>query len=1410
MKKHHFLLLLAWVLTVNLNAQTQLKKWILGDNNSVFDMSNPQPVLYGTLGAGNKPILKNSMHDNKGRLLFYVGDWKIYDGFGNVICDIDCIPGGTACHNADINPEYPIVPCIEDNNSCRKRYYVFYTNTDYLARNVKLFAKIVTVDNNEGKVTAVDVKDASGNRRILDYSATYANFPGVNWQATGLAVSQVKQTFFNDGPNDFVYNRYLYWIAGEVRKITITKVDDANDGISTSQTIFSIYQNPVFKFNTFEADLSHDGQKLVWSSSLENVSQHDYYYLELDNKGDWDNVTNEVFSVVTKIADNGIGLRGVEFTPDGSELVVSTGGISSPVTGSWSHGIYHKPLIPLSSPFQFVSNSQEHGTSQLELAQNGLIYAASPTYTYLGYAGVELNTFTFPHGIVNSGFTTTAQSFLLLYCLPDQIDGEDYNSTLIDFYDLGSYTFPGINNATNTIVINSSNTWPYFHHLGSRIKVTGTLSFVFPNIPGPPAPRTTWVLDRLDFSMAKGSKIIIGDNMDVQLISCSFQSADCAEMWEGIEVQGTGTLTVFGSSTVFKQSEILDAKTAISVSGGNALLSVSNTVFNRNGTHIRIMDYKHRNASGIDIKLNQFLHTQPLRIFQNGVQFPTANIFGTTGIELGGTYIDPDATLFLSGNTFEGGTYGILSYGIPFQMSTSGGSTSSNFFRNFSNSNSVCIKVDMLYRTPAIDIEDAYFTDINQAAYITGRANINFKRNRVTRSVKHAVEIYANRGRTITLTNNTFIDFARSAVLLNSNAGSAGSIATDILIADNDFSIVNLPPTPDMDKPTGITVMEPSLITSQKTFRSIRITNNTMNNVAFGIKTTAINGLQLMDKPYNDDYSIFPILRNDINDLDNNNIRVYATFTTPVPANSDYNTGIQLNNSRGLVAVDNILNSNQFTQWRSSGIFSDNTSQTLFFRNNIQTAGRGIGAAYYAMGNDIKCNMFTRAVNGISLQDYKMRLPWLIHGEKLTDSRDNNYVRTTKENIELYLYRVPSTAINIQDHIDANQWLMNTSPSMLIEPTPACSPFINCIRQFGAPDHCGFGWSGLGNGDKLVYDVPPSDPSGDDLYDWQLKYEYERQQKEKGLVYNGLLSSLIDVEHYISEGNNADALQLLNGMLATNVYESNYIQLFTILVNARLEGERLLNEQEIAVYMSIAAQNTYEAGPVVYLARAILWQQEGLNYVDMVDRNSGNIGIQLDGEECMGQIPEGFNVQLMREDGYVYNPDEVPLSLDENGYVFIPNNIVATFPQNQYYTFILDNGNYPSPEFQTLADWMDNDNNTIFLCNNGLLGNAKNSQESNDHGKQPGSSQQAIQKAEALSKIDVFPNPAKDFVTVILPSQGEYTITVYDVMGKNVYAQKHSQKATLSTDNYNTGIYLIKITDSNGTLLTSKKVMIRQ
>ncbi|WP_435263098.1 T9SS type A sorting domain-containing protein [Tenacibaculum sp. nBUS_03] len=83
----------------------------------------------------------------------------------------------------------------------------------------------------------------------------------------------------------------------------------------------------------------------------------------------------------------------------------------------------------------------------------------------------------------------------------------------------------------------------------------------------------------------------------------------------------------------------------------------------------------------------------------------------------------------------------------------------------------------------------------------------------------------------------------------------------------------------------------------------------------------------------------------------------------------------------------------------------------------------------------------------------------------------------------------------------------------------------------------------------------------------------------------------------------------------------------------------------------------------------------------------------------------------------------------------------------------------------------------------------------------------------SLDVLTLFPNPAKDFVTISLKSSltNKVSIEVFTLQGKRVIYKKEisfiNKKTTLNTSELVTGIYLITITDENNNKATKKMII---
>ena len=71
--------------------------------------------------------------------------------------------------------------------------------------------------------------------------------------------------------------------------------------------------------------------------------------------------------------------------------------------------------------------------------------------------------------------------------------------------------------------------------------------------------------------------------------------------------------------------------------------------------------------------------------------------------------------------------------------------------------------------------------------------------------------------------------------------------------------------------------------------------------------------------------------------------------------------------------------------------------------------------------------------------------------------------------------------------------------------------------------------------------------------------------------------------------------------------------------------------------------------------------------------------------------------------------------------------------------------------------------------------------------------------------VSIFPNPTVDFITVQLESESDFTIEIYDLVGKRV--SKYINQKQLDVSNLDSGIYMVKITLTQSNQTTTHKII---
>ncbi|RLD23764.1 MAG: hypothetical protein DRI54_06935 [Bacteroidetes bacterium] len=82
-----------------------------------------------------------------------------------------------------------------------------------------------------------------------------------------------------------------------------------------------------------------------------------------------------------------------------------------------------------------------------------------------------------------------------------------------------------------------------------------------------------------------------------------------------------------------------------------------------------------------------------------------------------------------------------------------------------------------------------------------------------------------------------------------------------------------------------------------------------------------------------------------------------------------------------------------------------------------------------------------------------------------------------------------------------------------------------------------------------------------------------------------------------------------------------------------------------------------------------------------------------------------------------------------------------------------------------------------------------------------------IEEIESLNRVEVYPNPVVGDINIVFENSDNYMIRLLDVTGKVIFSTEvNAAKTTISSDNLNSGIYFIQITDTDNNTVTRKIV----
>lgn len=409
--KPFYLLIAVLMLQSSLSlGQVQNPYWYFPPYRVDFTTSTPTVSSIGT-GALTKTSVANGIHNTSGNLSFYVADRNAQGRTGQT---------GDLYIN-QLGKEELIIPVPGECNS----YYVLgYVSVNSIKNGIAVTSYYLVPSkvsiNSDGTWTSIDI---SPYVEINDPSkCTYA-----------------VSTPFLDGSS---YASYLYILDGS--EFTIKRYKVTSGGIDTGVQL----AQTIGFFKGYEMELSHDQRYLAFGAHASNVP---YIYVY-----DLDNNTYETYYPFMNFGS----ISGIEFSKDGKSIFAA-----EDVTNK----IYKIDLNSHASTE--VQGSDGLGTSQLELAYDGYIYASDGTYLK-GFDPDAASPSIVK--IINVSNPITYDADGNVYTLVDQIDGLNYSAPFSIPSCLGLKTYSGVHSGTGGGLPSLTQNYEEIRTSGSVVANTST------------------------------------------------------------------------------------------------------------------------------------------------------------------------------------------------------------------------------------------------------------------------------------------------------------------------------------------------------------------------------------------------------------------------------------------------------------------------------------------------------------------------------------------------------------------------------------------------------------------------------------------------------------------------------------------------------------------------------------------------------------------------------------------------------------------------------------------------------------------------------------------------------------------------------------------------------------------------
>jgi len=804
-----------------------------------------------------------------------------------------------------------------------------------------------------------------------------------------------------------------------------------------------------------------------------------------------------------------------------------------------------------------------------------------------------------------------------------------------------------------------------------------------------------------DLTINSSSKIKLATNAKITvkpgkklIIDQTVLSGYC-HMWEGITVETGGKIEITNTN-------LFDAKTGIKVTGSSSEFKIDHSYFDRNITHIELNDCKTQGTSNT-INNNSLFHITP--ISDPSISYKGKGVFG---IKI--KNIASNNKIIIEGdNFFLGGQYGIT-------IESSNADIKNNSFSQIQN----CVTASGSFAiTRIVNITDGNtFTASGNGITASGCYNLIVLGNSFDRLTDDAVKWIANNDREIVVGDggsghgNTFTECKPRAINLISNYSLKQKSKLDnldrntsIRIEGNSFS--------SNSYGTGINIQEMSRNT-HPSYKKLHVSSNSFSNIAVGIRLLNITGKE-SGNANKYDKGLPPFYGNNYTDLIGERVNDNS-FDFADNKNPEY-LAVKVENSRGIQFKGNTSTHHNSQHWANKGIWLDNSSHSRVSYNTIK-AGVGILAAGNMLQSNFLCNTFNENVSGFQLAYEYMRAdrsndPHGVQGELSRFNTHNNTV-SWGQDIELYF-----SSINL------NRWVYDNDSAndpeviqrLFKDPkiaAPNVTSLLNKITvggvttTFKAPTDCSSTHSLTGSGNP--YDDFPSSFTNT-VMNWNYKYYAEKTFKEKDTLIaskDSSIAMIVEIEHNIDTGNIENALDLVSSFSPSNDIEENYAYLLNIWIEMLDSTFEHLDSTQFSNVNIIASRQTRLGGIPVYIARAILLKEGGMDYSSIDEYSIVTIkGKLYDSLFCIPDTLQGIGIAMVDESfnrisnvDIVYTNQNGEFSFDPYLFSSLDSGIVVGFVAWPSKDVSLLN-----PEFKPIEEWLDSIN--INILSSGVYSHIK-------------------------------------------------------------------------------------------------------